>query len=111
LDEMTARFCHPRGSNRGSRARNCSRELPAYYRGNDKRRRIPFLKHHIAIRRRLLRLAYARLTGGTADLLTDHIDKMLHIISSSAKEGCYSLPRGVRFVRKGDSIQLRRSAH
>jgi tRNA(Ile)-lysidine synthase len=109
-DAALNEFCHPRGSGRGSHARNRVPEIPDYYLGDDSKvtlSRSHFLKHHIAIRRRLLRLAYARLTGGTADLLTDHIDKMLHIISSSAKEGRYSLPRGVRFVRKGNVIIVR----
>ncbi|MBI2341642.1 MAG: tRNA lysidine(34) synthetase TilS [Deltaproteobacteria bacterium] len=103
LDEIAARaflqssghVCHPRES------------------GNDKRiihkvkfNRLRFIKHHIAIRRRILRLAYAKLTGGTADLLNDHIERMLQIIGSAKKEGEYSLPNGVKFIRKGDAIIL-----
>jgi tRNA(Ile)-lysidine synthase len=68
--------------------------------------RARFLKNHIAVQRRILRLAYARLTGGTADLLTDHIDKMIWIIASGTKKGSYCLPKGIKFERKGEKIIL-----
>ena len=113
LDEMTTRAfacsCHPRA--RGDLLRTLDSSATAD--GYDKRqaheikfKRVLFIKHHIAIRRRMLRLAYARLTGGTADLLTDHIDKMMWIISSGNKEGSYNLPKGVKFNREGNEIIL-----
>ncbi len=121
LNEIASRACHPRGSLSSPRKRcarravlaggshvcNCVPELPDYYLGDDSKvtfKRIHFLKHHPAIQRRILRLVYAKLTGGTADLLTDHIDKMIWVISSGKKEGHYSLPRGVKFIRKGDRL-------
>lgn len=66
-----------------------------------------FIKYNPAIMKRVLRLAYARLTGSTADLLTDHLDRMLQICDSSKKEGSYNLPNGVKFKRNSNEILLR----
>jgi len=65
------------------------------------------VKYNVAIMKRVLRLAYARLTGSTADLLTDHIEKMMWIIFSGTKEGQYSLPKGCEFSRRGNKISLK----
>jgi len=116
---------HVASRERGSLVRNCVRDIfPPIQRGgrganyrttvrlwrrNDSKitfNRAGFLEHHVAIQRRILRFAYARLTGGTADLVTDHIDKMIWIISSPAQKGEYSLPRGVKFARKGNTVIL-----
>jgi tRNA(Ile)-lysidine synthase len=66
-----------------------------------------FMKYDVVIMKRVLRLAYARLSGSTADLLTDHLDRMLQICNSGKKEGSYSLPNGLKFRRNGNDICLK----
>lgn len=69
--------------------------------------RSDFLCLHKAVRRRILRLIYGYLTGGTADLLSDHVEKALQIIDSPNKKGKYSLPKGIKFTRNADKIMLK----
>lgn len=69
--------------------------------------RADLLSCHVAIRRRFLREAYSRLTGNTADLLADHIEKMLQISGSNSKKGSYSLPKGMKFERDGGTIYIK----
>lgn len=66
-----------------------------------------FLKYPMAIRKRILRLAYNYLTGDTADLLTDHIEKMCYLASSLNKKAEYSLPHGLKFVRSDGVIFIK----
>lgn len=69
--------------------------------------RAGFLANHIAIQRRVLRQAYAALSGSTADLLADHVEKMLEIIGSPCKNGRYSLPKGIHFERNHEEFLLK----
>lgn len=73
--------------------------------GNAQRRAL--LKLDTAIIKRVFRLAYAGITGATADLLSDHVEKMVSISTSSKRSGSYDLPHGLKFARHMDRISLR----
>lgn len=60
------------------------------------------------VRRRVVRLAFKKLTGNTKDLKTDHIFRIDQIACSCAHSGEYALPQGVCFEREGDHLFFNR---
>ncbi len=68
-----------------------------------------FLKEEESIRARLIRRAFAEITGGKQDLLSDHIEKALSI-ALSGRSGGYFFPRGVRFSLNNGLLRLKKSS-
>lgn len=62
-----------------------------------------------ALRRRLLRRAFQELSGGTAELKADHLQRMEGIACGETGRGRYRLPAPWLFVREGRRLEIRRS--
>jgi len=73
-------------------------------------RRSIFCEFPRGLRSRLLRLAFEKATGSTADLNADQIDKMDSIALKKGPGGQYRLRAPWKFVRDGDLITIRSSA-
>lgn len=63
-------------------------------------------KNPAAIRRRILKNAYVALTGTVAGLSKDHILQMEHLALTHKEDGCYSLPNGLMFEKKGVTLAI-----
>jgi tRNA(Ile)-lysidine synthase len=69
-----------------------------------------YLELPIAIRKRLMRLAYARLAGSSADLNADQLERIDGIASSGRTEGEYRLKAPLGFAMAGDKLRLEKVA-
>lgn len=58
------------------------------------------------VRTRILKMAYARVAGTDAGLSSDHILKMDEIAVGKKWEGSYSLPRSLRFEKRGRTLAI-----
>ena len=59
-----------------------------------------------AIRRRILRLAFEKLSGRSADLNADQLARMDGIAASDKRKGEYRLPAPWRFEREGEILRI-----
>lgn len=62
-----------------------------------------------ALRRRVLRMAFEKVSGRIADLNSDQLFRMDQISTSLSSTGTYRLPAPWKFSRKGDILSIRRS--
>ncbi len=62
-----------------------------------------------AVRRRLLREAFLRLTGTVHDLAADHLIRMDQIAFSEQGRAQYRLPKGSRCIRRGSTLAMERT--
>jgi len=69
-----------------------------------------YLELPIAIRKRLIRLAYAGLSGSSADLNSDQLERIDGIAISGRKGGEYRLKAPLRFAMAGDKMRLEKTA-
>lgn len=63
----------------------------------------------VAIRRRILRMAYEELHGSTKDLNADQIKHMDELATGPRKDSSYRLPAAHKFVRKDDLIIIQKT--
>ena len=59
-----------------------------------------------AIRTRILKLAYSKISGSVAGITRDHLLKMDEIATGDKKDGEYNLPNSLKFRRKNGSISI-----
>lgn len=68
-----------------------------------------FQAHHLALRRRILRLAIAAVFGETRDLYFNHFESMLNLIDGETPNSALDLPNGGEFRRAYDRIFIQKS--
>ncbi len=68
-----------------------------------------FREHHLALRRRILRLAVAEVFGETRDLYFNHFESMLNLIDGEAPNSVLDLPNGGAFRRAYDRVLIQKS--
>lgn len=67
-----------------------------------------FIHLPVALRKRVLRVAFARLAGSAKDLNSDQLEKMDSMSIRELGEGSYRLPSSCRFIRRGELLIVRR---
>ena len=65
-----------------------------------------FREHHLALRRRILRLAVAEIFGEVRDLYFNHFESMLNVIDGEAPNRVLDLPNGGAFRRAYNRILI-----
>lgn len=68
-----------------------------------------FQTHHLALRRRILRLAIAEVFGAVRDLYFNHFESMLNLIDGEASNTILNLPHGGTFRRTYNRILIQKS--
>ncbi|MCG8620882.1 MAG: tRNA lysidine(34) synthetase TilS [Proteobacteria bacterium] len=68
-----------------------------------------FQTYHLALRRRILRLAIAAALGGVRDLYFNHFESMLSLIDGDAPNAVLDLPNGGTFRRAYNRISIQKS--
>ena len=68
-----------------------------------------FQTHHLALRRRILRLAIAEVFGAVRDLYFNHFESMLNLIDGEASNSILNLPHGGTFRRAYNRILVQKS--
>jgi len=68
-----------------------------------------FQEYHLALRRRILRLAVAEVFGETRDLYFNHFESMLKLIDGEAPNSALDLPSGRAFRRAYSRILIQKS--
>ncbi len=61
------------------------------------------------LRLEILRQAFIAVSGTEKNLKRDHLARCDQLILGGKERGSYSLPEGVKFVRSGDDLLLRRN--
>ena len=69
-----------------------------------------FGEHHLALRRRILRLAAAEVFGEIRDLYFNHFESMLNLIDGEAPHSVLDLPNGGAFRRAYNRILIQKAA-
>jgi tRNA(Ile)-lysidine synthase len=69
-----------------------------------------FYQHHLALRRRILRLAIAEISGGTSDLYFNHFESMLKLIEGESPNASLSLPNGLQIRRAYNQLIFQKTA-
>ena len=69
-----------------------------------------FREYHLALRRRILRLAVAEVFGETRDLYFNHFESMLNLIDEEAPNSALDLPNGGAFRRAYNRILIQKVA-
>ena len=69
-----------------------------------------FREHHLALRRRILRLAVAEVFGEARDLYFNHFESMLNLIDGKTPNSALNLPNGGAFRRAYDRILIQKAA-
>ena len=69
-----------------------------------------FQKYHLALRRRILRLAVAEVFGEVKDLYFNHFESMLNLINGEAPNSALDLPNGGKFRREYNRILIQKTA-
>ena len=69
-----------------------------------------FQEHHLALRRRILRLAVAEVLGEVRDLYFNHFELMLNLIDGEAPNSALDLPNGGTFRRAYNRILIQKVA-
>ena len=67
-----------------------------------------FREYHLALRRRILRLAVAEVFGEVRDLYFNHFESMLNLIDGEAPNGALDLPNGGAFRRAYNRILIQK---
>ena len=68
-----------------------------------------FQAHHLALRRRILRLAIAEVFGEVRDLYFNHFESMLNLIDGDAPNSALDLPNGGEFRRAYNRVFIQKS--
>ena len=68
-----------------------------------------FREHHLALRRRILRLAVAEVFGEGRDLYFNHFESMLNLIDGEAPNSALDLPNGGAFRRAYNRIFIQKA--
>ncbi len=68
-----------------------------------------FREHHLALRRRILRLAVAEVFGEVRDLYFNHFESMLNLIDGEAPNRVLDLPNGGAFRRAYNRVLIQKS--
>ena len=68
-----------------------------------------FREYHLALRRRILRLAVAEVLGEVKDLYFNHFESMLDLIDGEAPNSILHLPNEGEFRREYDRILIQKS--
>lgn len=66
----------------------------------------PLLSIHEAIRTRVLRNLWQKLSGHTSGIYNYHIESILNLLESDTPNSNIDLPSGVRFVREYDNVSF-----
>jgi tRNA(Ile)-lysidine synthase len=69
-----------------------------------------FREYHLALRRRILRLAVAAVFGKVRDLYFNHFESMLNLIDGEAPNSTLDLPNGGAFRRAYNRILIQKAA-
>ena len=69
-----------------------------------------FREYHLALRRRILRLAVAEVFGEVRDLYFNHFESMLNLIDGEAPNSALDLPNGGAFRRAYDRVLIQKTA-
>ena len=69
-----------------------------------------FQEYHLALRRRILRLAVAEVLGEVRDLYFNHFESMLNLIDGEAPNSALDLPNGGAFRRAYNRILIQKTA-
>ncbi|MCE2397149.1 tRNA lysidine(34) synthetase TilS [Candidatus Poribacteria bacterium] len=69
-----------------------------------------FRQHHLALRRRILRLAVAEVFGEIRDLYFNHFESMLNLIDGEAPNSALDLPNGGAFRRAYNRVLIQKAA-
>ena len=69
-----------------------------------------FREHHLALRRRILRLGVAEVFGEVRDLYFNHFESMLNLIDEEAPNSTLDLPNGGAFRRAYNRILIQKVA-
>ena len=69
-----------------------------------------FQEYHLALRRRILRLAVAEVFGEVRDLYFNHFESMLNLIDGEAPNSALDLPNGGAFRRAYNRILIQKKA-
>ena len=67
-----------------------------------------FREHHLALRRRILRLAVSEILGDVRDLYFNHFESMLNLIDGKAPNSILHLPNGGEFRRAYNRILIQK---
>jgi tRNA(Ile)-lysidine synthase len=70
----------------------------------------PLLSIHEAIRTRVLRNLWRRLSGHTSGIYNYHIESILNLLESDAPNSNIDLPSGIRFVREYGNVSFTKKA-
>ena len=70
-----------------------------------------FREYHLALRRRILRLAVAEISGGVRDLYFNHFESMLNLIDGQSPNTSLHLPNGAEFRRAYNHILIQKSTN
>ena len=68
-----------------------------------------FQEYHLALRRRILRIAIAEVFGEVTDLYFNHFESMLNLIDGEAPNSALDLPNGGAFRRAYNRILIQKS--
>ena len=69
-----------------------------------------FREYHLALRRRILRLAVAAVFGKVRDLYFNHFESMLNLIDGEAPNSALDLPNGGAFRRVYNHVLIQKAA-
>ena len=69
-----------------------------------------YQEYHLALRRRILRLAVAEVFGEVRDLYFNHFESMLNLIDGEAPNSALDLPNGGTFRRAYNRILIQKAA-
>jgi len=69
-----------------------------------------FREHHLALRRRILRLAVAEVFGEIRNLYFNHFESMLNLIDGEAPNSALDLPNGGAFRRAYNRVLIQKAA-
>ena len=69
-----------------------------------------FQKYHLALRRRILRLAVAEVFGEIRDFYFNHFESMLNLIDGKAPNSALDLPNGGAFRRAYNRVLIEKAA-
>jgi tRNA(Ile)-lysidine synthase len=71
--------------------------------------RLTFLRHHPALRRRILRLAVCHIQGNMKELAFNHSESMLQLSESKSPNRQLNLPNNLEFLRAYNQLIIQRA--
>ena len=72
--------------------------------------RLRFRQHHLALQRRILRLAIRELSDGVGESYFSHVESMLKLIEGESPNTELNLPNDLQFRRTYEQLRLQKSA-